>query len=97
MAITEKVSITLGREQLRSAKRLASELGLSLSTFVNDAVRQRVETEARTRAGLEVIATFPPDERASPEQMRALLRRWSEPPAPRRTPRAKARSRRGGR
>lgn len=98
MATTEKISITLGREQLRSAKRLASELGLSLSTFVNDAVRQRLEAQARTRAGFEVIATFSPDERATPEEMRALLTRWSEPSPPRKTARTKrARARRGGR
>jgi hypothetical protein len=98
MASTEKISITLGREQLKSAKRLASELGLSLSTFVNDAVRQRVEAEARTLAGLEVIASFPPEERATPEEMRALMDKWSESPAPRATVRAKrSRSRRSGR
>jgi hypothetical protein len=89
MATTEKISITLGREELRSAKRLASELGLSLSTFVNDAVRRRVEAQARMRAGLEVIATFPADERATPGEMSALLTRWLEPSAPRRKTRAR--------
>jgi len=77
MAVTEKVSITLGRAELRGAKRLASELGLSLSTFVNDAVKRRLEARARQQAGLEVLATFPPGDRATPEEARALLEFWS--------------------
>lgn len=79
MPATEKISITLGREELRHAKRLASQLGLSLSTFVNDAVRQRLEAQARKLAGLEVIAMFPPEDRATPDEMSALLKRWNAP------------------
>jgi hypothetical protein len=80
MAATEKISITLGREELRGAKRLASELGLSLSTFVNDAVKHRLAARSRQRAGFEVIATFAPDERATPQEMEALLALWNEQP-----------------
>jgi hypothetical protein len=76
MAATEKISITLGRAELRSAKRLASKLGLSLSTFVNDAVKKRLEAQARKQAGLEVLASFPPEDRATPDEMQALLTLW---------------------
>jgi hypothetical protein len=39
MAATDKISISIGRSELRDAKRVASRLGLSLSTFITDAVR----------------------------------------------------------
>src|SRR5262245_53397236 len=81
MAATAKIRITLGREELRHAKRLASQLGLSLSTFVNDAARQRLEAQARKQAGLEVIVTFPSEDRATPDEMSALLTRWNGPRA----------------
>jgi hypothetical protein len=90
MAVTEKVSITLGRAELRGAKRLASRLGLSLSTFVNDAVKRRLEAQERKQAGLEVLATFDSADRATPKEMDALLSSWSESGGPRgRTQRAK--------
>lgn len=77
MAATEKISITLGREELRGAKRLASQLGLSLSTFVNDAVKHRLAARARQQAGFEVLATFAPEERATPNEMETLLTLWN--------------------
>jgi hypothetical protein len=79
MAVTEKISITLGKAELRGAKRLASRLGLSLSTFVNDAVKRRLEAQERKQAGLEVLATFEHADRATPEEMEALLTSWSGP------------------
>jgi hypothetical protein len=96
MAATEKISITLGREELRGAKRLASQLGLSLSTFVNDAVKHRLAAQARRRAGLDVIATFAPEERATPEETHAFLALWNEAPSRYRSPRSR-RSGVGGR
>jgi len=76
MPATEKVSVTLGREELRRAKQLALKLGLSLSTFINDAVRERIDAQARREAGLKVIETFPPEDRPSSAEMQALLARW---------------------
>src|SRR5437867_2315767 len=76
MPATEKISVTIGREELRRAKQLASRLGLSLSTFISDAVRQRVRARERQGAGRAVIATFAPEERPSADEMRALLSRW---------------------
>jgi hypothetical protein len=98
MATTEKISVTLGREELRGAKRLASRLGLSLSTFITDAVRRRIEEQARQEAGLEVLATFDSEDRASPSEMKALLALWTKPSRARSRPKrrtARRPSRRG--
>ncbi|HEY4158165.1 MAG TPA: hypothetical protein VGM29_08705 [Polyangiaceae bacterium] len=77
MSATEKISVSIGREELRQAKQLAGRLGLSLSTFISDAVRQRIEAQARKQAGLEVLSTFPPGGLPSQTEMRSLLARWS--------------------
>jgi hypothetical protein len=90
MATTEKVSVTIGRTELAHAKRVASRLGLSLSTFITEAVRNRVEEQARREAALAVLATFGPEDRASPAEMRALLEQWGER---KRSPQRKARTR----
>jgi hypothetical protein len=76
MPATEKISVTIGRQELRRAKQLASRLGLSLSTFISDAVRQRIRARERQEAGRKVISTFAPEERPSADEMRALLSRW---------------------
>ena len=76
MPSTEKISVTIGRDELRQAKHLASRLGLSLSSFISEAVRLRIEAQARREAGLEVLATFEPEDRATPEEMEAFLASW---------------------
>jgi hypothetical protein len=92
---TEKISVTIQRTELASAKRLAAGLGLSLSGFISDAVRQRVREEARRKAARKVVASFAPEERASPEEARALLELWSTPRAqPVKPTKGKSRSRR---
>jgi hypothetical protein len=78
MLATEKISVTIGREELTHAKRLASRLGVSLSGFITDALRRRIEEQARREAALEVLATFGPEDRPSPEETSSLLARWSE-------------------
>ena len=78
MASTDKISVSIGRDELRQAKRLASRLGLSLSTFITDAVRQRIVEQERREAAQAVLATFSPDERASRDEMRELLARWGD-------------------
>jgi hypothetical protein len=89
MAATEKVSVTIGKDELRRAKHVASRLGLSLSTFINDAVKERVAAQARKEAGAAVLAMFPADDRATPEEMASLLASWGSaatpPPRPKRT------------
>ena len=79
MPATEKISVTIERNELASAKRLAADLGLSLSSFISDAVRDRVREETRREAARKVVATFALEERASPEEARALLELWSTP------------------
>ena len=76
MPATEKISVTIGRAELRRAKQLASRLGLSLSTFISDAVRQRLRARERQDAGRAVLATFAPEERPTADEMSALLARW---------------------
>jgi hypothetical protein len=82
MAATEKISVTIGRVELAHAKRLADHLGLSLSGFISDAVRERIQEQARREAASEVLATFAPEERASQDEARALLERWAPGAAP---------------
>jgi hypothetical protein len=97
MTATEKISVTIGREELAHAKRLASHLGLSLSSFISDAVRERIREQARREAAQEVLATFSPEERATPAEARALLQLWGAAPAAvERRSKGKARSQRSG-
>jgi hypothetical protein len=77
VAATEKISVTIGKTELSRAKRLAEQLGLSLSGFITDAVRERIQEQARRDAALEVLATFAPEDRASPADAAALLERWA--------------------
>jgi hypothetical protein len=80
MAATEKISITLGREELRSARAWAARRRLSLSTFITRAVRARIEEEKRREAAEAVLATFAPEDRATPEEQVALLEQWGAKP-----------------
>ncbi len=97
MSATEKVSVTIGRGELGQAKRLASKLGVSLSGFITDAVRERVREQERLEAALEVLASFPSRDRASPADARELLERWhSEPGSPAARPKAPRKKRAPG-
>ena len=80
MATTDKISVSIGHDELRHARKLASRLGLSLSTFISDAVRRRIADQERRDAAQAVLATFPPEDRASPKEMRDLLLRWGVAP-----------------
>jgi hypothetical protein len=89
MAATEKISVTIGRAELKHAKRLADHLGLSLSGFITDALKGRIQEQARRDAALEVLETFAPGDRASPAEASALLELWAaEPPKTSRRSRA---------
>lgn len=90
MRATDKISVTIERKELASAKRLAASLGLSLSSFISDAVRDRVREEARREAARKVLASFAPEERASPLEAQALLESWAGTAA---STRVKARAR----
>lgn len=92
MAVTEKISVAMGREELRLAKTAAREAGVSLSAFVTEAVRDRLTEKRRREAARQVLAMFEPDDFPTPERERELLELWSTPPAA--SPRPNARPRR---
>lgn len=81
MSATEKISVTIGKTELSQAKRLADRLGLSLSGFLTDALKERIREQARREAAHEVLRTFEPEDRASPEEASRLLKQWSPAPA----------------
>jgi hypothetical protein len=95
MAATQKISVAMGRDELRLAKTAAEEEGLSLSAYVTRAVREHLEGRQRLEAAREFLATFAPDELPTPEDERKLLELWSRPrtvrPKPRRAGRTKGR------
>ena len=79
MPATEKISVAMGREELRLAKTAAREAGVSLSAFVTEAVRGRLVEKRRKEAALEVLAMFDPEDSPTPERERELLELWSTP------------------
>lgn len=90
MAVTEKISVALGRDELRLARTAAEQDGVSLSAFVTGAVRARIEERRRREAARQVLATFDPEDFPTPEEERELLALWTAP----RTVSTRARSRR---
>ncbi len=78
MPVTQKISVALGRTELRPAKTAAAEEGVSLSAFLTQAVRKDLEERERLEAAREFLATFTRDELATPEERRALLKFWNE-------------------
>jgi hypothetical protein len=88
MAATEKVSLAIGRDELRLARDVAEQEGLSLSAFVTGAVRARIEERRRLEAARRVLATFDPEDFPTEDERRELLASWAQPrrtPDPRRT------------
>lgn len=79
MAITEKISVALGRDELRLARTAAEQDGVSLSAFVTGAVRARIEERRRKEAARQVLATFGPEDFPTPEEERELLALWTTP------------------
>ena len=79
MASTEKVSVAIGREELRLARRAAHAAGMSLSAFVTSAVRSRVAEQRRLDAARQVLATFDPEDIPTPEEEAELLELWRRP------------------
>jgi uncharacterized protein (DUF1778 family) len=81
MATTEKISVAIGRDELRLAKDAAEQEGMSLSAFVTEAVRARIEERRRLEAARRVLATFEPEDFPTAEEQRALLALWTLPRA----------------
>jgi hypothetical protein len=96
VATTQKISVAMGRNELRLAKTAADEEGLSLSAFVTRAVRERLEERRRMEAAREVLATFSPEDLPTPEEQRDLVELWTRerPIAARPAQAQKARKRR---
>jgi len=83
MAVTQKISVAMGQNELRLAKTAAEEEGVSLSAYVTRAVRERLEERERQEARREVLATFLPHEIPTADEQRALVAFWTrEAPAP---------------
>lgn len=91
MAATEKISVTLGREELKHAKVLATRTGVSLSSFISEAVRARIEAQARKEAALALVRSFAPEDLPTEGEAKALLARWKAPPSKSRKTRPRAR------
>jgi hypothetical protein len=79
MATTEKISVALGRNELRLAKTAAEQDGLSLSAFVTGAVRARIEERRRMEAARQVLARFEPEDFPTADEQRELLALWAAP------------------
>jgi uncharacterized protein (DUF1778 family) len=79
MATTEKISVAMGRDELRLAKLAAEQEGVSLSAFVTGAVRARIAERRRFAAARQVIAAFEPEDFPTDEEQDALLASWAPP------------------
>ena len=77
VATTQKISVAMGRDELRLARSAADEEGLSLSAFVTRAVRERLEERRRMEAAREVLATFSPEDLPTPDEQKELVQLWT--------------------
>jgi hypothetical protein len=75
----EKISVSVGKGTLERAKRLARRSGVSLSRLITEAIVLFAEEEERRAAAREIVASFPPEARATKAEKDALRRRWSTP------------------
>jgi uncharacterized protein (DUF1778 family) len=93
MATTEKISVAIGRDELRLAKHAAEQDGTSLSAFVTGALRARIEERRRLEAARQVLATFAPEDFPTADEQRELLALWAlpRPVSPARRPRRQRR------
>ena len=77
MATTEKISVAIGRDELRLAKHAADQEGMSLSAFVTGAIRAQIEERRRLEAARQVLATFEPEDFPTTDEQRELLALWA--------------------
>jgi len=93
MATTEKISVAIGRDELRIARNAAEQDGVSLSAFVTGAVRARIKERQRLEAARQVLATFEPEDFPRADEQRELLALWALPQtsSPPRRPRRRRR------
>jgi uncharacterized protein (DUF1778 family) len=79
MATTEKISVAIGRAELKLARSAAAEEGVSLSAFVTEAIRARIEERERLEAARRVLAAFEPRDTPTADEERGLLASWARP------------------
>jgi hypothetical protein len=91
VAVTAKISLTIGREELKHAKVLATRSGVSLSSFISEAVRERIEAQARKEAALAIVRSFAPEDLPTEREATALLALWRGAPPKRRKGRVRPR------
>jgi hypothetical protein len=77
MAATQKISVAMGRDELRLAKTAAHEEGVSLSAYVTRAVRDRLAERRRMAAAREFLATFDDAELPTEQEKRELIELWT--------------------
>jgi hypothetical protein len=80
VAARQKISVAMGRGELRLAKIAAHEEGVSLSAFVRRAITERLQRRQRMEAAREFLATFAPEELPTLEEQRELVELWTRTP-----------------
>jgi hypothetical protein len=69
---TQKVSVSLGADELKWVKARAKRLKLSVSASLTDILRRYRQQEARR----EFLASLEPSERASREELEDIRAEW---------------------
>jgi hypothetical protein len=77
VAVTQKISVAIGRDELRVAKIAARDEGVSLSAYITRAVQRQLQERQRLEAAREFLATFAPEELPTPEEQRELVELWT--------------------
>jgi hypothetical protein len=75
----EKISVSVGADTLKRAKLLARRNGVSLSRVITEALVLLAEEEERRAAARELVASFPPEARATKAEREAMRKQWSTP------------------
>jgi hypothetical protein len=73
MALVEKVSVSLGAEEVEWARHKAEQSDMSFSAVVSEALRKQRQHEAR----LELLAELGDDD-ITPEDIAAVLAEWRD-------------------
>jgi Arc/MetJ-type ribon-helix-helix transcriptional regulator len=80
MSATEKKSYSIDRAELRWLSSYSKKKRISASSVVTRALRMLREEEtaraARERAVRAFLGTYSPEEHATPEERKALLKKW---------------------